>query len=540
MHVYFKKDKAAGLGFLLCVPASCGASVAFALAMQPVVDSILGGDAARFWRAALAFVFCGAMDACLLLAVAQLRLRLRKAVVVSLKEDLCGAMLRMPYQAYRQRGGDPLSVLNHDTATIRDNDVDARLSLYRAAWSFAFSMAACIGMSAPITAVVLAIGVASVLIPRRMGRRIDALQGRLSAMRETYSQTVQDMMGGMAVIKTTGAEAYFAQRHRNGNRQAEDQAFRVDSGLYAATWVSMLCSTAAYVAVLVLGGVLALRGSLTAGLVVSLSQLIGGVVAPLEQVPALLTRIRAAQSVCRKCEAILAAAPAAKPICGEGTALVCSGATFHYPGTQSGVENVSYRFEKGKKYLLVGPSGGGKSTLGRLLAGLYACEKGQICLPRPQAGRAGVLYVPQNAHIFRDTLRNNIALGGPFSDAEILAALDRCCLGDFLAGLPHGLDEVLQGAASCSGGEAARIGLARAVLRAPQVLVADEVTANLDPGTAARIDALLLGLQDTTLITISHKVTGTLVRQYHGILRLEGGRLTRPGIPGRLPAGTHT
>ncbi len=251
--------------------------------------------------------------------------------------------------------------------------------------------------------------------------------------------------------------------------------------------------------------------------------------APLEQVPALFTRIRSVRSVCQKCLDLLASrSPAALQKSAE-ECLVCKGITFHYPNTHNGIEHFSYPFQMGKKYLLTGVSGGGKSTIGQLIAGLYHCEKGALQYPRSAAGDKSVLYVAQKAHVFRDTLRNNITLGAAYSDEEVLEVLNRCCLTEFLAKLPHGLDEVLQEPYSCSGGEAARIHLARAILRRPQILVSDEITANLDAHTANRIDEVLLSLPDVLLITITHKVKETLAERYDEILYLENGRLIESG-----------
>ena len=117
------------------------------------------------------------------------------------------------------------------------------------------------------------------------------MQLSLSQERETYSKTVQDTFDGLAAIKTTGTEGFFARRHGRRNQTAETLAYRIDRDLAFAGWFSGLCSSAAYIATLVLGGWLAMQGRMTAGLIVSLSQLIGGVVAPLEQVPALLTAL---------------------------------------------------------------------------------------------------------------------------------------------------------------------------------------------------------------------------------------------------------
>lgn len=205
---YFKKDLAVCAGYLLCVPLSCFASVAFALSIQPVLDSILGRDAARFWQGAAVFAAWGLADIALLLVVERLALRLLKSSKIALKEDLFAAVLRMPYQTYQAQSKDALSILTNDAGTIADCRFSALLSLYRIFWSFLFSILTSLQLSPLITAVVLAVGVVSVWVPRLLGRKIDRMQLSLSQERETYSKTVQDTFDGLAAIKTTGTEGF--------------------------------------------------------------------------------------------------------------------------------------------------------------------------------------------------------------------------------------------------------------------------------------------------------------------------------------------
>ena len=177
---YFKKDLPACAGYLLCVPLSCFASVAFALSIQPVLDSILGGDAARFWQGAAVFAAWGLADIALLLVVERLALRLLKSSRIALKEDLFAAVLRMPYQTYQAQSKDALSILTNDAGTIADCWFSALLSLYRIFWSFLFSILTSLQLSPLITAVVLAVGGVSVWVPRLLGRKIDRMQLSLS------------------------------------------------------------------------------------------------------------------------------------------------------------------------------------------------------------------------------------------------------------------------------------------------------------------------------------------------------------------------
>ena len=529
MKKYFRNDLYAGIAYLICVPVSCWSSVKFALSIQPVMDSILTMDASMFQRVAFFCVFWGVLDICLLLLVEFIYLRLLKNINISLKKDLCRAVLGMSFQNYTDENNDYLSILNNDTKTISTCYFLSWLSLYRVIWSFFVSVITAIKLSSVITGIVFFVGVLSVFVPRLFGDKIAKLQLTLSKQKEEYSKIVNDMLCGFSTIKTTQAEEFFEKKHDSSNVKTENLGYQINRIMYLSTWFSMLCSSSVYILTFILGGMLVLQGKMTAGFVVSISQLIGGIVAPLEQVPQLLTQIRSGKSVCEKCEAILDV-PSPLPLQKtEGEKLNCKEVTFRYNNTQNGIERFCYEFETGKKYLLVGISGGGKSIIGRLIAGFYECKKGSIHYPSFVTGRKDVMYVTQQSHVFCDTLRNNITLGETYSDDEILEVLERCHLTDFLLKLPHGLDEMLQEKYSCSGGEAARISLARAILRNPPILILDEITVHLDSHTSKQIDEMLLSLKDVLLLTITHKITAELAEQYDGILCIKNGQLVESG-----------
>lgn len=529
MKKYFRNDLYAGIAYLICVPVSCWSSVKFALSIQPIMDSILTMDAIVFQRVALACACWGALDICLLLLVEFICLRLLKTINISLKEDLCRAVLGMSYQNYTGENNDYLSILNNDTKAISSCYFLSWLSLYRVIWSFLVSVITAIKLSSVITAIVFFVGIISVLIPRLLGDKIDKLQLTLSEQKEEYCRIVNDILCGFSTIKTTRSESFFEKKHNSSNVKTENLAYRINRTVYFSTWFSMLCSSAVYILTVILGGILVLHGKMTAGFVVSISQLIGGIVAPLEQVPQLLTQIRSVKSICKKCETIL---DVQEPLPLQKTKeekLECKEVLFYYNNTQNGIERFCYEFEMGKKYLLVGISGGGKSTVGKLIAGLYECKKGSIQYPGSVTERKDLMYVTQQSHIFCDTLRNNITLGKIYSDDEILTVLERCALTEFVLKLPHGLDEILQEKYSCSGGEAARISLARAILRNPKILISDEITAHLDSHTSNKIDEMILCLKNILLLTITHKMKEELAEQYDSILCIKNGQLVESG-----------
>lgn len=184
----------------------------------------------------------------------------------------------------------------------------------------------------------------------------------------------------------------------------------------------------------------------------------------------------------------------------------------HEPGRPV-LEGVAFKLERGKSYALVGPSGSGKSTLLDLLLGFYPLDGGDLCIngtPISDVGEAHlrrrILLVSQNTSIFNDSVLANIRLGFDATRDEVRWACRIACADEFISTLPQGYDTVLayQGG-NLSGGQRQRIGIARAVLRRPDVLLLDESTSALDADTRARlVDNLLDQFADRILLFVTH------------------------------------
>lgn len=186
-------------------------------------------------------------------------------------------------------------------------------------------------------------------------------------------------------------------------------------------------------------------------------------------------------------------------------------------GDRPAFSGVSFHLEPGARLGVVGPSGSGKSTLAAVLLRFIDPLSGAVTLAevpldrlRLDDVRRTVGLVDDDPHVFASTLRENLRLARPdATDADLARALAACSLGDWLAGLPAGLDTRLgEGAAHVSGGERARLGLARAVLADQPVLVLDEPTAHLDTATASAVAEDLLGAEDRTVVWITHGTVG--------------------------------
>lgn len=530
MNHYFRKKKWTYGLYLVFVPLSCMASILFALSFQPVIDTALSGDLPAFVRASLGCILWGALDALGLAAVNQTKFRILASVKINLKEDLYRSILSFDYQHFcKENEGSYLSILNNDVGVLAQDYFEAKLMVYRVVWSFVVSFLAVSALSPIITVILIMIGLISLLIPQILGKGLTRQQEEYSARRGEYIARVKDILDGFLTIKNCHRFDYFEKQHQKINVQTEESGRKNSSKMYFATWISILCSYAMNILTLVTGGFLVIAGKMSAGLILSITQLSGGVVAPLEQVPALLSQIKSVKPIAEKCQAILCYRPDESMVKGEQDSLQCQELSFSYPGRDKGLQHVTKSFFPKKKYALVGESGSGKSTLAKLLAGCYHKDDGEIYYPCSFTPEQDIVYVPQDIHVFQTSVRENITLGEDFSEQELTEVLKQCCLMDWVQSLPNGLDEVLGEKYSCSGGEAQRIGLARALLRHPKMLILDEITSALDNKTAVQVEQNLLSQQNMMIVMVTHKLNEKIMQQYDEILLMQDGSLQECG-----------
>ena len=205
--------------------------------------------------------------------------------------------------------------------------------------------------------------------------------------------------------------------------------------------------------------------------------------------------------------------------------------SFRYPGTERCVlKDVSFHIPAGGTVALVGPTGSGKSTTIALLARLYDPDEGEILLDG---------MVPQDAFVFSETIAENIALGlppGEDHESAIREAAAIAQLDEAIAGFPAGFDTRLgERGVNLSGGQRQRMTLARAIARAPRILVLDDALSAVDTQTETRIlEGLKRVMADRTAVIVSHRVTAVMAADI--ILVLDDGRIVEQGTHDELVA----
>lgn len=214
--------------------------------------------------------------------------------------------------------------------------------------------------------------------------------------------------------------------------------------------------------------------------------------------------------------------------------LIVRDVSYAYPNSSWGLTNVSLNVAVGNLLAIVGPSGAGKSTLANLIMGLHSPDDGEILLlgrrPSQELFERGlVAYVPQDARILHATVRDNICLGRDISDDRLTSSLEQVGLLEQFGESGVHLDSLLtEFGSNLSGGQRQRLGLARALVTDPKLVILDEATSALDPLSEEKIGRVIARLKgDATVIVIAHRLR--TVRTADSVVYLERGRVLANG-----------
>ena len=352
-------------------------------------------------------------------------------------------------------------------------------------------------------------------VRERVGANLSALQEGITSVR---------------VIQAYAQEEETIRKFTKSNRElfnSHEHSVRVSTWYFALIEFGGVFASALIIGI---GGWLVHRGDVTLGTVVAFTLLLSSLFDPVQQLSQLYNTVQSAGAALNKLFQILDAKPEvdeqpgaiALPVAGE---LVVDGIDFTYYGSETrALQGVSISVGVGEKLALVGPTGAGKSTLAKLMARLYDPQVGSVTyggidlkMATMASLRERIVVVPQEGFLFNGTIRDNLRIArSTATDEEIDAAIAAIGATEHFATLPDGLDtEVRERGSRLSAGERQLVALARAALVDPAVLVLDEATSNLDPGTEAEVEHALERLMaGRTVIVVAHRLS-TVQRADH-------------------------
>ena len=368
---------------------------------------------------------------------------------------------------------------------------------------------------------------------------------RLQAESSARHGVLVKSLSSIETVRAVGAETRMQRTWERSvgatARSSEDVQFWSTMSLTLAGTAQQFTSLLMVVA----GVFLILDGQITMGALIAANMLAGRVLAPISGIAAVITRATQTFAALRAIDKLMALERERPPTRTylarqiDRGSIVFEDVRFKYPGTTThALDNVSFSIRPGERVGIIGRVGSGKTTVGRLLTGLYEPDEGNILVEDvdlrqydPADLRRGIGFVLQDTDLFFGKLRDNIALGLPAAtDAQILEAARLAGVEQFAALHPLGYDlPIAEGGRSLSGGQKQAIGLARAMIRKPQILFLDEPTAHFDMRSEGEFLERLKdrAASNMTIIVSTHRLS--LLALVDRLLVFEKGQLIADG-----------
>jgi ATP-binding cassette subfamily C protein LapB len=331
-------------------------------------------------------------------------------------------------------------------------------------------------------------------------------------------------LSGLETIKMLGAESQIQRAWEEAVSYIAKWSARSRLLSSSANHFSFFVQSMVVVAVVIAGVYVISEGNLSTGGLIALVILSRQAIGPMAQAVNLATRFHRAKAALKTLNGIMelpVERPAGKTFLHRTRFrgdIELKNLTFSFPGqTIKVLNNISLKVSAGEKVGIIGPVGSGKTTMGKLILGLYEPSSGMISMDGtdikqidPAESRRFIGYVPQDITLFRGTIRHNITMGThDVDDSLILRAAEIAGVDEFVKKHPMGFDiEVAELGRGLSGGQKQSVALARAMLLDPPILILDEPTSNMDNRTEVRLrDNLSKVIKEKTLFLITHRAS---------------------------------
>ncbi len=370
------------------------------------------------------------------------------------------------------------------------------------------------------------------------------------AVERTFREAAQkhavlvEAIEGLETIKVSSAESRIQQKWERFVTQTANAGMTTRALSTVAINFAVLAQNTVYVSVVIVGVYLIAAGELTVGGLIAASILASRAMAPMTQIAGLIVRLYQSMTSFASLRKLMQI-PLERP---EGRNFLIrrsfrgqiefKNVSFQYPAQKmAALDGLSFFVDAGEKVGIIGRIGSGKSTVERLILGLYQPTQGSILLDGtdirqidPAELRRNVGCVPQDVFLFSGSVRENICIGAPnVDDVAILRAATIAGVDDFLKRHPQGYDlPVGEQGRNISGGQRQAIGIARALLLDPRILVFDEPTSAMDNATESRFrERLSQIIRDKTLILVTHR--SSMLQLVDRLIVVDGGRIVADG-----------
>ena len=468
---------------------------------------------------------------------------LSNRTIEKMRQDAFEKLSKLPLKYFDSHShGDIISRLTNDIDSVSDGLLQGITQLFSGLVTVIGSLLMMFLLSWKIALCVVAVTILCVFVSRFIAVNSGKMFRVQAATTGEINGFVNETVGNMKVVKAFGYE------QRSSGIFGEINSRLYDCGQKAQFYSSLVNPTTryinnlAYISVGILGGLAALSGHLSVGIISSFLIYATQFARPINDMTSILTQLQSATAAAARVFALSdeeaeADDSARNDLKLKGGEVVFENVDFSYDENVELIKNLNIKAKKGQRVAIVGPTGAGKTTIVNLLMNFYNPQGGAIVVDGQNINnvtrdslRKSFGMVLQETWLFSGTVRENIAYGKEnATDEEIIAAAKAASAHGFINRLPNGYDTIItEDGGNLSGGQKQLLTIARAMLTNPEVLILDEATSNVDTMTEQRIQrAFLKMMEGRTSFIIAHRLS--TIREADLILVMNQGKIVEQG-----------
>lgn len=455
--------------------------------------------------------------------------KVKQKMATAIRTDITKRLEKTSYQSFHQKSvGTYASWLSNDLNTVESVAFDNFYNLLSGVIATITSVIALFYFHWSLVLWAFFAGGLTIWLPKIFEKQMAKTSLFMTQENERFLSKVSEVLGGFDTLFSYHLLKNMTHATETASLQLAEAKNDQANAVSKITMVSVFGNIFGQISIAALTGYLAFQGIVEIGAFAATSNLGITIFNSLGNVSNQLAQIRSIQPIFDKFESIEAHQPKTqKPLPHEMKGIELMDLSYAY-GDKQVLQTISYPFELGKKYAIVGASGSGKSTLLNILNGKLDDYTGSATFSDVELKeingkelREHILTIDQAPYLFTGTIRENITLGEEFSKKAFAQVIEEAALEDIIATLPHGLDtSVGEAGRLLSGGQKQRIALARGLIRGKKIILVDEGTSSLDENSALKIEEKLMQQPDLTVIMITHHLRQQIADQLDGVLTL--------------------
>lgn len=460
---------------------------------------------------------------------------------LSLKKDLMSKILYKQNRLFtKENTATYLSIFNNDITIVKNEYFDNFLACIQTIIQFMVASISIFILNFYIALAIIILSLVTLFSPKITQKKLQETKRAQSDGLFLFTAKLKNILFGYEVVKNFNIEDKIDADFENINTYSENAEFHY---LITKSFSQIIAGFFSYMMVFVtlsIATFLVIKNQASIGTFFAAIQLMEVINMPVISIASEIITFKSVKPIIDKIKNILDEQnddEHGEELKEFNKSITFNNVCFGYNDSTNVINNVCFTISKGEKCAIIGDSGSGKSTILKLLLKYYTDYSGEILIDginikniNTNSLYRNIAIIQQNIFMFDSSVRDNICLFKNYTNEILNKVINMCGLSDLIKNLNYGVDTLIgENGSSISGGEKQKIAIARAIIKETPIIVLDEATSSIDIETAEKIEQSILNINNVTLITVTHRLSENLLKQYDKIIVVKKGKITQVG-----------